>query len=339
MERTAWEVSWSSLWKILIFLLLVTIMFLGRQILIGLFLAIVISSGLDVLVDFLERRGIPRTLGVILIFFLAILLVVLVLYTIIPFAIADLKLIFINVSESSGNIWLKSLLSLPTSQSLTSVINRFSQQIFSGEASPFGVFSAAVGNIGLALAVFISSFYLSLSKDGIERFIKAVFMGENQETALRIYDRSRRKIGTWVRTQAVLSVVVGFLVWGALLVLGVRHAFLIGVLAAVFEIVPFVGPILAGAVAVLSAFTVSTVLAAYTLIAFLAIQQLESHVLVPLVTKRSVGLHPVIVIIAILIGIEVDGVLGALIAIPAAAVFQEVLEDWSSTRKPKRISG
>jgi predicted PurR-regulated permease PerM len=109
----------------------------------------------------------------------------------------------------------------------------------------------------------------------------------------------------------------------------------LGIVAAVFEIVPFVGPILSGALAVLMALSVSVSLALYTLIAFLVIQQFESHVLVPLLMRRTLGLHPVIVIIALLIGAEVGSVLGVLISVPAAAVFEEALDEWSQKKRPK----
>jgi predicted PurR-regulated permease PerM len=133
----------------------------------------------------------------------------------------------------------------------------------------------------------------------------------------------------------LLSLIMGILVWIALLILGVEHAFLIAALTAVFEIIPFVGPILSGAVAVATALTVSFSLAIYTLLVFLGLQQLENHILVPVLTRRAIGLHPVIVIIALLIGVEVGGFLGLVIAVPAAAVFQEVIEEWSSKKKSR----
>ena len=167
----------------------------------------------------------------------------------------------------------------------------------------------------------------------MERFIRVVFPPNLEAAALRIYDRSRKKIGFWFRTQIILSVVMGLLVWFALFLLGVRHAFLIGVLSGIFELVPFAGPIISGAIAVLSAFASSPTLALITLLVFLVIQQIESHVLVPLLTNKVVGLHPVIVIISLLIGAQAAGLWGVIIAVPAAAVLQEVIEDWSVIRK------
>jgi predicted PurR-regulated permease PerM len=126
---------------------------------------------------------------------------------------------------------------------------------------------------------------------------------------------------------------MGFTVWAGLTLLGVKYSFLIAILAAVFELVPFLGPILSGAVAIVAALLTSTTLAVYTLIFFLVAQQFESNILVPILSRRSVGLHPVIVIVALLIGAEIGGVLGIIIAVPLAAIFQEVVQDWSTKRR------
>jgi predicted PurR-regulated permease PerM len=107
----------------------------------------------------------------------------------------------------------------------------------------------------------------------------------------------------------------------------VKHAFALGVLTAIFEIVPFVGPIFSGAVAVLVAMTTSATLGFYVLVTFLVLQQIESHLLVPLLMRKTIDMHPVVVIVALLIGIELGGLLGALVAVPLAAVVQEVLAE------------
>ena len=312
--------------------------FLARDILLALFLALVISSGLESVVTLFERQGVPRTLGVILVFLLAIFAIIAVLYTVVPLVIIDINDILQSLGSGGNVSGLGPLVSGKTVESVNELVNRISVGLLSGSATPLGVVSQIIGGIGLAIAVFVSSFYLSLTKDGVERFIRVVLPADVEDAALKIYDRSRRKIGFWLRTQVFLSIVVGVLVWAALSLLGVPHAFLLGFLAAVFEIVPFVGPILAGGVAVISALTVSVPVALYTLIAFLGIQQIESHALVPLLIGRSVGLHPILVIISLLIGIQVAGFLGALVAVPAAAVLQEIVEEWSGKKRTRQAA-
>jgi predicted PurR-regulated permease PerM len=194
-------------------------------------------------------------------------------------------------------------------------------------------FASAIGSFGLAVSVIISSFYLSLSEDGVERFLRVVIPPDYEPTTLKIYSRSRKLIGSWFRTQILLSLIMGLVIWIGLAVMHVPYAFLVAFLGGLFELVPFVGPIVAGALGIVSALTVSSSLALYTLIFFLVAQQLESNILVPVLSRRSVGLHPVIVIVALLIGAETAGIMGIVIAVPAAAVFQEVVQEWSSMKR------
>lgn len=332
-EKTTFEISWTTLWRILAFVALVAVLYEGRQIVLGVFLAIIISSGLEGIVDTLERRlSLPRSVSVILIFLAALIAFVVIVYTIVPFLLVEIGTILSGVNTAALGGW-GILLNLRGAGSVSSIVGKLSSQVVASNSSPLNLFSSAIGSFGLAAAVFISSFYLSLSHDGVERFLAVVVPPDYEETTMRIYKRSKQLIGAWFRMQVMLSLIMGFTVWAGLTLLGVRYALLIALLAAVFELVPFLGPILSGAVAVVSALLTSTTLAFWTLIFFLVAQQFESNVLVPLLSRRSVGLHPVIVIVALLIGAEVGGVLGIIISVPVAAVCQEIVQTWSSRRR------
>ena len=199
MNKTSFEISWASLWRILFFLVLVALLFLGRNIILGLFLAIVISSGIEAAVSFLERRGLPRTLGVLLIFLVGILGIISVVYTIIPVLVADINTIFIELRKSAGGSWWGPLVDIKTTQTFTDFINRFSTDLFAGGASPFELLSQILGGVGLALTVLISSIYLSISPHGVKNFIRAVFPEDAEEAALRIYARAERKMASQKR--------------------------------------------------------------------------------------------------------------------------------------------
>ncbi len=343
MDKHTVEISWISLWRIFIFLAIATVLYLGSQIVLGLFLAIIISSGLEGMVDALERRGLPRSIGVILIFVVAVLGVIAIAYSLIPFAIVELNTLFSSVGKTAAGAGadgvgaaggsLGFLLSLQTAHSASAIISKLSSQLFSADSSPLDFLTSTLGNVGLAVSVVASSFYLSLSRDGVERFIKVVVPPEYEADVLRVYARARGKIGAWLRTQLILSCIMGVTVWGGLTLLGVPYAFLIGIIAALFELIPFIGPIASGAVGVVAALGVSSSLAIYTLIFFIVAQQFESNILVPILSRRAVDLHPVIVIVALLIGAEVGGFLGIIISVPAAAVFQEVIQEWSSKKR------
>src|SRR5579862_8365430 len=98
MEKIKLEITWSTLWRIFAFSVLIWLFYLGHEILLGLFLAIVIASGVEGLVDGLEKMGLPRSIGVILIFLVSLLLIILFLYFVLPLAIAEVNTIFSGVS-------------------------------------------------------------------------------------------------------------------------------------------------------------------------------------------------------------------------------------------------
>ena len=330
MEMRSLDVSWASLWRILFFFIFVYVLFSGKQILLGLLLAIIISSGLDIVVDLFESKGVPRVLTVILVFLLGLILVTVIVYEIVPLLIVDLNQMLLSFASSPA--WGQ-FLNLKGSKSVDVIINQFYSNFFADAGSPLDFLSTALGGVGLAIAVLVSSFYLSLTRNGVANFLHFIVPLDYIKTVLGVYERSRKKISAWFEMQVITSLIMGISVSLVLTLLGVRHAFILGIFAAIFEIMPFVGPILAGALAVLVAFATSPWLALYTLIAFLVIHQFESHVLVPLLTTRSVGLHPVIVIISLLIGAEAAGFLGILVSVPTAAIFHEALIEWSSKRK------
>ncbi len=333
MERRTIDISWVSLWRIFSFALLIGIMFLGRQVLEALFLALVISSGLEFIVNFLERQRIPRTVGVILIFLLTALGLIIIVYTLIPLLIVEINTAFVTLGKLGTDAWWKPLVSIEATESFNSFLGRISGQVFGSSSSPFQAFAQIFGGFALAVSAIVSSFYLSLSRDGVERLIRAVFPSSYEEMVLRIYHRAVHRVGLWFRAQILLSIIVGILMLIALLILGVKYAVLIAIITAILEIVPYIGPLVAAALALVAAFVTEPGLVIYVLLASLLIHQIENHILVPLLVGRGTGLHPVIVIMALLIGLEVGGILGMVISVPLAVVIQEVIGEWTDRKR------
>ncbi len=137
----------------------------------------------------------------------------------------------------------------------------------------------------------------------------------------------------------MLSGIFGVVVFIGLALLGVKYSLLLGIIAGILELVPFVGPIFSGSVAVLVGFTTSVQLAFYTLILFVVLQQLEGNLLVPAVSKFSTDMDPVVVLVSILIGAKVFGLIGLILAVPAAVLLQELVNDWSQTKARRRGLG
>jgi predicted PurR-regulated permease PerM len=329
MEKQELEISWDTLWRVVEMIAIVAFLYAAHEALLVLFFALVISSALDGLVSWLEDRKIPRLLGTILIFLIAVILLGFILYNVMPIvALEATKLI--KTYQGTNNLLGDSAVILEN-LSRTLLTNNFGTQIvdaFLKGASPFvSAVGGLLGGVVFVATVFITSFYLTLSRDGVEKLLRAVFPTQAEEYIIKIYIRSKRRIGRWMQAQIILSLVVGLVVFVGLWFAGVDYSLLIGILAGFFEIVPVIGPILAGAIGVAVAFSSSVSLAMITLIFFVVVQQLENNILVPMLMRKAVNIHPVVVIISLMAGYKAIGIIGAILAVPITVVVQEIVED------------
>jgi predicted PurR-regulated permease PerM len=185
--------------------------------------------------------------------------------------------------------------------------------------------AGTVGALFEILAVLVVAAYLVIDAPEIGRTLLAVLPPVARPTATMLAPAVLNRIGGYVRGQLVSSLFVGALIAVALAVLGVRYSLLIGALAAVFNIVPFVGATLAAVLAVLSALNESVTLAALTLAAMVGAQTVEGKLLAPHFVGRATGLHPLAVLLALLAGARMAGLVGALVAVPFLAGLWEIV--------------
>ncbi|MEK7134875.1 MAG: AI-2E family transporter, partial [Patescibacteria group bacterium] len=187
--------------------------------------------------------------------------------------------------------------------------------------------SSIFGGLVSFVVVLVVSFYLSLSRGALDDFLRSILPPQFEAYAHGLWLRAQKKMGRWLQAQILLSFIMALIVGIGLWILGVKYYFLIAVIVGVLEIVPYVGPIVAGGLATLLALSQSAILGLWTLVFFITIQQLEGHILVPLLIKKLVGLNPVAVILAMLVGAKLGGILGLLLAVPIAAVIDEFFDD------------
>lgn len=338
MDQKGIIISWSSLWRIFAFLVLATLLFIARDILVALFLAIVISSALDPVVSWLEKRKIPRILGTLAIYILSIFFIALIAYAVVPIALSEFNVLLNGLGRYSGNLF-EFIDTSGLIDSLNQSLGKITNVLLSGSTSLLEIGSKVFGSVAAVLSVFVLSFYLTVGKDGVERFLVAVLPSVYETKILDLYGRIRKKIGRWLAGQVVLSVAVGLITFLGLWLIGVKYSLLLGIIAGIFELVPYVGPIFSGSLAVLVGLTNSVSVAFYVLILFIIIQQLENHVLVPAVTNLTTDLEPVVILVAILIGAQVFGFVGLVLAVPAAVLLQELISDWSQVKARRRGLG
>lgn len=332
------SISWGSLWRVVVVLAIVTVLFIARNILISLFLAIVIASALDPIVTWMEKRRVPRILGTLGIYIVLIFVLALLAYAVIPIALSEFNTFLGGLGKYSGTLFSF----IDTSGFIDSInqgLGKITNLLLSGSTSVLEVGSKFLGGLTATVSVFVLSFYLTVGKDGPEKFFVTILPSTYEPKVVSLYRRIKKKIGNWLAGQVVLSVAVGLLVFIGLSILGVRYSLILGILAGVFELIPYVGPIFSGSLAVLIALTDSVPLAFYALILFVIVQQLESNLLVPAVNNFTTDLQPAVILIALLIGANVFGMIGLILAVPCAVLFQELLEDWSVTKASRRGLG
>lgn len=328
------EISWESLWRILFMMVFAVALFLIKDVLIILFLALVISSTLDAPVSFLERWKIPRILGAFLIFIFVLAVLAFLLYTVIPVAFEELiSILKLFLPEIKFEPLFKSFGYNQLVNNFESSFKNLTNILMSGGVSFMNTILMVFGGIAFAVAAAVLSFYLVVSRKGVERFLIAVLPADAEEYALRIYLKAKHKLGLWAKGQLILSFVVGLLVFIGLQILGVKYSLILGILAGIFEIVPFVGPVIIGILAFLIAVAESWGIGFAVMTLFLAVQQLENHLLIPLVMKRTIGLHPIFVIFAMLAGVQIAGFIGVILAVPTAVIIQEIIEDRAAKKK------
>jgi predicted PurR-regulated permease PerM len=192
------------------------------------------------------------------------------------------------------------------------------------------VLQAVTGIVGGLVGVFtilILTFYILVESDSwFDAFLRLFPRARRPDVA----DACRQvttKVSAWLTGQLVLAGVIGTTAAIGLWLLGVPYFYVLALIAAIGEMIPVVGPVLSAIPAIAVAFTDSGRLAFFVLIFFVCQQQFENHVLVPKVMERQVGVSAVTVIVALLIGGSLLGVVGAILAVPSAAIIQVVLQE------------
>jgi predicted PurR-regulated permease PerM len=192
-------------------------------------------------------------------------------------------------------------------------------------ANTFRFTAGTVGVVFEVLAILVVAAYLVIDAPHVGRTLLALLPAGARATATRLTPSVLDRIGGYVRGQLISSVFVGVLIAILLALLGVRYSILIGAIAAVFNIVPFVGATLAAVLAVLAALNESVTLAALTLAAMVGAQTVEGKLLAPHFVGRATGLHPLAVLLALLAGAHLAGLIGALVAVPLLAGLWEIV--------------
>jgi len=281
------------------------------------FLAYTLMAGFLPLVQFFQKKGFPKLIAIAFIYIPIVILVFLSGYMLGPQLVSQTRDFVNNLPDLL--VKLGTALRIRNIQSLTSLANISSANIFSL------TFTAAQFIIAV-IAIFAISIYMLVGRERMNGFFASLIPRFTREEVMNALETVELGLGRWLRGQIILSAAVGFMVWIFLLVLGIPGAAPLGLLSGIFEIVPYVGPILSAVPGILLALNISLTEALVVAIGYFVIHQLESNLLVPNIMGESVDLPPLAVLIVVLAGAEVGGVIGALVAVPLATFVNAIIQ-------------
>ncbi|MBI2669763.1 MAG: AI-2E family transporter [Candidatus Yanofskybacteria bacterium] len=343
-EHQTIDIHTSAIFKVVFVLLGLVFLYLVRDVIVILFLAIIIASAVGPFANWLEEKKIPRLLGVLFLYLAFFGLVIFLLSLVVPFLASEIgqltQALPKFVSSLSG--------ALEKAQQTTSsryfdffseiqnLLDSFSQLLQAYSQSAINLVVNIFGGVLSFVAIIIISFYLSVMRRGIIGFIGSILPEKYEDYVISLWKRAEYKVGRWLQGQLLMALSVGLIVFVGLSLFHVKYALLLGVLAMILEIVPVVGPVISAIPGVIFAFTQSPALGMWVVVFYVAVQQIESHIFAPLILGKTLGLNPVTVIIALLVGGKIAGILGIILAVPVAVIIVEILDDIAKHKESRK---
>ena len=330
--------------------ILLAVLYYLSDIVVVIVAAIVIASTIEPLIRRLKRRKIHRVATVLVAYVILAVLLAGILIFFMPLIVKDATNFIASLPEtiSLQELWSPiSNTGLSSGQSssalgshmlsLVDFVNYLQSLVMGTSGNMFQVAGTIFGGLFSFILIIVLSFYLAVQEEGVDDFLRIVAPVKHHDYIIDLWKRSQRKIALWLQGQVILGIVVGVLVYIMLVSVGIPHALILALLAAMLEIIPVFGPIISSVPAILVAFTDRGAgIGILVVCLYLVIYQLESQVFYPLVVKKIVGVSPIVVILALVIGAKLGGVLGALIAVPLSAVLMEYIHDIEKYKNAER---
>lgn len=345
-ERVEWTVSAGTLFKIFAAFVVAVALYTIRDLVLIVIASVVIATAVEPFTVFFGRYRIPRVISIIFAILALLAAFSVVFYFFLPPLFNEFSgfvgsfpeyLGFIDgLDETLENlIGVQNILSDVTAPLADGdVLSDLGHVLFGVSGGALQTVNALFGGVTSFVLIAVISFYLAVQERGVESFIRLVSSARNEEYLIDLWRRSQKKIGLWMQGQFLLGVIITVLVYLGLTVLGVPYAFLLAIIAGLFEIIPVFGPIIAATPAVIIGFVQGGPTLGLLIVGFyIIIQQFESHLIYPLVVRKVVGVPPLLVILSLIIGFKLAGFLGALISVPFAAALVEFASDMEERKR------
>ncbi len=327
------DISAMSIVKVVLVLLAFWVAYLIRDVLLLLFVVLLIAAALEPFVNKLCTWNIPRSLSILIIFIVIISIFGLAVYLLIPPLVTQISDMANNIPQYLDKF--SSFAETHNTKATQQILESVSSYLGKMTEGFVGAAIALFGSIVSVLIVFALTFYILLEERGVRKTITNLFPVKNRVRVGEMVQDITAKIGQWLRGELALMATIALVIGIALQILGVPYALALGIAAGLLELVPIVGPIISGFLAVIIAFGAGASIwqLVAIVIIYVVVQQLENNILVPKIMQKAIGVPPVVVIIAIMIGSTLLGVGGAILAIPVVGVLSVLSQEYLSERK------
>lgn len=332
------KIDFWSVVKLLAFLLLLVLFYLIRDVILLLLIAIIIALIFAPLVDFFEKKKVSRVLITILIYLFILVVIVGLVIPLAPVLSREVNALLQKLPDYYDKINQYFSISNKSWEEITRnfLINWISAP---GTATKgfFSVVGTVFGSIFVVVLIFVISFYLNSQKYTLKEIIKKIIPVKYHQATERMADLIQKDIGGWARGLLISALVVGVLNYIGLLVVGIKFALLLAVLAALGELIPWVGTWIAAIFTILVALLQSPIQALIITVYYLIVQQIQGNFVVPKLMQRLVGLNPLLVIIAILIGSKLAGMAGLILAVPVLTIIMILVKEYLRIKQEKLL--
>lgn len=330
------DITNGTIIKIVVTLFLVVALFQLKSLILIVLTSVVLATSIELGAQRMAKLKIPRVLAVLIIYIGFFILLFAILSFLVPPIFNELVDLAHGLPERIQSIDQVNLSIDPVSSLTGGLASSFSVKdlilqllkfITQASDNVFHTATSIFGGVFSFILLLVISFYLSVQEKGIENFLRIVTPVKNEKYVIDLWLRSQGKIGRWFQGQVLLGLIIGLMVFLGLTILGIKYALTLSILSGLFEIIPFFGPILSAVPAVLLGFAAGPAVGMLVLGFYVVVHQFENHLIYPLVVKKIIGVPPLVVILALLVGMELGGFLGIIVSVPLATVLMELAGD------------
>ncbi|NLJ59387.1 MAG: AI-2E family transporter [Firmicutes bacterium] len=306
-----------------------------RGVLAPFILAFALSYLMNPVVTHLEKRGAPRGLGTLVIYVGFTLAITLFVLYLVPKFLVQLERLGEVLPQQAGSIqseiagfykrFSRFNIPEPVKGAIDNGIDRAEEALAGFIERTLGSVPGLLPRLSLLILVPVLAFYLTMDFPELKMWLLSWIPDRWRSDIVGLMIEMDNSLGSFIRGQLLISAIVGVLIAVGLSIIGVDFALIIGLIAGIFNIVPYFGPVIGAIPAVISALLKSPLSAVYVVILFIVVNQVESSIISPNILGEHVGLHPVTVIFCIISGGYLFGILGVILAVPVTSIIKVTL--------------